>query len=590
MKHVVILNEFSLFGIVVSRIRKRDNFLLQIAPIFPFFHRILNALAHKFLRAGWLRDIAELDEVAAEAHTRMPLFPCSDWYGRSEGMIVNQLGLDRLRPDPAFDFAARKQAVNFGAEQLRTIHFIHEMNRDAPDIRIKLHGNARYLADLYGLLSEFPDRTCFVPSRYPRRLINACLTVLAALRTLAHVVRFTKFKPARPRKIFFGIDAIDNLERMIPAVNDLLDDVSRQGLYVFRNRQSYSALREGLSAYPVSPYPDGQFAFRQFLWVCSRSIGDAVKLLWRFGATDSRLFLQIVKLSVFRTYFEGMLNKYDMTYFLARDEYNGEHVIRSQELRRRGTVSLGLLNGVNVFGVDSVFRFVDHDITYVFSPGSYLKHNRENWRQPLDVRQIGAIGLSRAEIREMTAREKEPDIVCFAKTYCDRTDFLNQVFKLGRSLPDRKVFVSLKKSATRLGGGDEFFGHMENAPANVTLVDDPSFQLIKRCRYVLSGESSIISEAINLGSMAFFLDTYAKDEVYIYRDYPDLSYGDGDLIVDRIKSIEDGTWRYPVEQFADLADLSGWISFDVIRRDIGLDPLDPPILWDAWSDKPIVTA
>ena len=152
------------------------------------------------------------------------------------------------------------------------------------------------------------------------------------------------------------------------------------------------------------------------------------------------------------------------------------------------------------------------------------------------------------------------------------------------------MFVSLKKSATRLGGGDEFFAYLEKAPVNVTLVDDPSFQLIKRCRYVLSGESSIISEAINLGSIAFFLDTYAKDEIYIYRDYPDLSYSDGDGIVDRIRSIENGSWRYPVEKFADLADLSGWISFDVIRRDIGLAPLDPPILADFWSDKPNAAA
>lgn len=587
MRHIILLNEFSLFRVVGLRARNRRPFLLGINPIFPPSHGILQRIARRLLRAGWLRDIESLDPHAADFQARMPLFPCKGWYARSEGIFVGQAGLaTKLRPDSSFDRAVCKQAVNFGAEQLQVMQFIHEMTRKSPHLQMTLLGCPPLMEKVHKVLREPSDRTEFVPSRPPRRLINAALTLMAVARAVGHVIRYTEIRPAPRRKILLAIDAIDNLDRLVPAVNDILDDVGRQGLYVFRNRQSFEALKEGLQPYPLSPYPDGQFGPRECLSAGLRALTGAAQLYIRFSALNPRLFLQVVKLCAVRASFEGLLNKYDIANFLARDEYNAEHIIRSQELRRRGAVSMGLVNGVNVFGVDSVFRYCDHDITYVFSPGPFLRHNGDNWRQPLDVRQIGALGLTRAEIREMTQQEKPRDIVCFAKTYCDGEYFLDQAFKIGRTFPERNVFISLKKSATRLGGGPTFFDYMKNAPPNVTLVDAPSFQLIKRCRYVLSGESSIISEAINLGSFAFFLDTYPADEIYIYRDYPNLSYSDGNDIARRIEAIENGSWRYPREEFADLADLSGWLSFDVIRRDIGLPPIDPPLLHAMWQDSP----
>ena len=244
------------------------------------------------------------------------------------------------------------------------------------------------------------------------------------------------------------------------------------------------------------------------------------------------------------------------------------------------------MNGINVFAWDVAYRYIDYDITYVYAPGPFLKYNADNWRHPDGVRQIGAFKMPREDVRDMVRQGKSRDVVCFAKNYCDGPEFFRQLYRLGRALPDRTIHVSLKKTAIRLGGHDEFVAAMDDTPPNVKMTDDGSFDLIRRCAYVLSGESSIVAEAINLGSITFFLDTYPEKEIYIYRDYHDLAHRDGEEIARRIRGIEDGTWIYPVKRYADLADISGWLAFDVIRRDVGLEPLDPPILSRFWNSDP----
>jgi hypothetical protein len=221
----------------------------------------------------------------------------------------------------------------------------------------------------------------------------------------------------------------------------------------------------------------------------------------------------------------------------------------------------------------------------VLSPGPFLKYNADNWRRPEGVRHIGAITLSREEIRDMVRTGKGSDIVCFAKPYCDGEEFLEGVYDIARAFPDRRIHVSVKPTSVRLGGHQAFEAKLAERPPNVVASREKSFSLIKRCRYVVSGESSIISESIHLGSVTFFLDTYAGQPHYVYREYPGLTYSSGRDIADVIKKLECGETRYVAERYSDLADLSGVLSFDVIRRELGLEPLDPPLLAELWTPR-----
>ena len=575
----MLLSEFTIVRTILLCAKKEDVYLFNADPIFPPAHCLLGLAARVLRRMGRIQDISLLDEHAATSKARMALFPRLDWYARTEEIFINQLQLDCKCPAwPQYDYAARKQSTNYGAEHLMILHFMQELYEKAPNLHLVLHGCSPIIEKIQERLECLPFQTEFKPCRYPRRLVNASLAVMAICRAALQVCRSIKLKPKPRRRVFLAIDAIDNPDRMIPLVNDVLNDVEQQGLYIFRNKTSYERLRSALRDYPVSPYPDGQFGIPDCAYVCGRAIVDAIRLFRRFGTLDPPLFLQIVKLSASRVHFEGLFNKYDIAYFLARDEYNAEHIIRTQELRRRGAVSLGLLNGVNLFGIDSVFRFCDYDITFVSSPGPYLQYNRDNWRCPEGVRQIGAIAMSRKDIHEMLKQPKSKNIVCFAKNYCDGPVYLDEIFKIARAFPDRELLISLKKSAVRIGGYEEFVSYLEKAPANVRLVDDGSFELIKRHRYVISGESSIVTETINLGCVTFFLDTYPAENLFVYRNYPELSHSTGDAIAQRIAGIERGTWRYPIENFAELSDITGELAADTIRRTMGLSPKDPPVL------------
>jgi hypothetical protein len=591
MKYIVLLDGLSIFRVLGLAACRREIYLLDEASGVPGIRQLVRWTARLLIAARRMHHVSALGPIAEMADRQRGMSLAVDWYRPAEQVMLSQLCPETTRSlGTEYDFAAAKQTVKHGFFYLGVVTFVEKISGKNATSALTVVGGAPVLEGIYRAAKQVPGGIEFRPSRPWNRGVNLFLAIFTVLYAIAEVCRLVRIGVSHRLEKTMAFDMLDNPDRMLLQITNTLENPETDALLVFRNKADAAKMHSHFPRFSRAAFGDGCYSPVQTIAGIARSVWDGIGIYGRYGHLSPALFVQIAKLNVIRLRYRALFNKYKLGNFWGRDEYNAEHVIRSQELRRRGAVSIGLINGINVFGWDVVYRFIDYDRTYVFSPGPFLKYNSENWRVPTGVRQIGAVAMDRKALRSMAGTEKTMDIVCFAKGYCDGADFLDQLRKIAEAFPERNVLVSLKKSAARLGGVEEFVDGLKDAPANLKMVDDPSFDLIAKCRYVLSGESSIISEAINLGSIAFFLDTYAKDEIYIYRDYPDLSYRDGDRIVERIRSIENGSWRYPVEQFADLADLSGWVSFDVIRRDIGLDPLDPPILADFWANRPTAAA
>jgi|GEM_PF-4766646 len=590
MKYIVLLDGLSLFRVLGLAARGRQIYLLDEVSSLPGIRQLLRSFSKLLIAAGRMKRVSDLGGEAEIADIQRGMSLAADWYRPAEKVMLSHLPSgDPRGTGSSYDFAAAKQTVKHGFFYLGVVTFLEKISGThsfSKQPAITVVGGAPILEEVYRAIKRLPEGIEFQPSRPWNYGINTLIAIMTVSYAIAEVFRLLRLGAGtRPVKTM-AFDMLDNPDRMLSQITSTINDPQKDALLVFRNRSDARRMRGHFNGYACVTFGEGSFSPLQAIERVLGNMSDGIRLFRRHSHLAPQLFAQIAKLNVARTRYRALFNRYDIRNFWGRDEYNAEHIIRSEELRRCGAVSIGLVNGINVFGWDVVYRFIDYDRTYVFSPDTFLKYNADNWRLPKGVRQIGAVAMDRDALRRMVREKKTSDIVCFAKGYCDGSDFLDQIEKVARAFPDREVRVSLKKSAGRLGGVEAFIDGLRNAPDNLKIVDDASFDLIAECRYVLSGESSIISEAINLGSIAFFLDTYPSEEIYIYREYPDLSYRDGDRIVERIRSIENGTWRYPVERFAGLADLSGWISFDVIRRDIGLEPIDPPILRCLWPDNP----
>ncbi|MBX9634771.1 MAG: hypothetical protein K2X44_07290, partial [Magnetospirillum sp.] len=126
----------------------------------------------------------------------------------------------------------------------------------------------------------------------------------------------------------------------------------------------------------------------------------------------------------------------------------------------------------------------------------------------------------------------------------------------------------------RMEIGHRFVADCTEGLPNV-LVSDQLVPLLRDTTYAFADASTVLAEAVQFGLCAFMADVIEGHEDCFYRDFPGLTLGTPEEAIARIKSIEDGSWHYPREQYDELIDRSGTVFFDIMRRDLGLAPRAP---------------
>ena len=117
---------------------------------------------------------------------------------------------------------------------------------------------------------------------------------------------------------------------------------------------------------------------------------------------------------------------------------------------------------------------------------------------------------------------------------------------------------------------DNFIEDCQGGLSNIEYSSDSPYELFFRCEYGISDPSSIAVEAIQFGVKAFVFDIPRVQSSNVFREFPGLIVDDSSQARTRILEIENGLWRYPIENFKDLVDMSGMVFFDRVRRDMGL--------------------
>lgn len=574
MPCVVVLDELTLLRVLQLCLAGKEVYLFRIdaifAPLRPWLLRIANLLiAH-----GWLKPAAAIDLDAELFISRAALFGSLGWYEPVEAMLLAEVGLAASRTDPhELVFPLKKQCANHIADLLSIAHFLYQLRNSGaalPKLLLGSRLDGCVINRALAISGQSVDVE--VPAVSVRGLFNRLLAVLVWARTAAHVLRRTRWSPPPPAHHYMGVDANDAPERtLMPARNILGEDLHGRLLMVFRSSAAlrsfghlYGDLKRACASEGV--YSPGKAL--SSLWRAAAGLRWAVKTL----PLDPILFQRAAKVVFLREVAHGFFRKYKVDVFWGQDEYNVEHVLRTEVLRRIGGRSVARINGVAIFKHDYVFRFVDYDAAYVISEPSFRKYNASTWRNSHSIIGVGTMSLGNADLA-MVQAPRPDDILCFVKPFRDGRALLVELAKVARAFPDRTVTVAVKPTSERFGGYEEYLEFLRTeAPPNMVLSPDNSFHLILRHRYCLCSASSILVEAMELATPSFFFDVYGPEHVFIFRDYPELCLSEGEQIVTRIRGIEDGTQPYPWDLAGNLAKLSPENVYDMVRSDLGLSP------------------
>ena len=407
------------------------------------------------------------------------------------------------------------------------------------------------------------------------RLINGVLTLVGLAFSLGWVASRTRLLLPPPTTCRLASDYVEHHTNAY--LWDEISDHPHDVLLVFRSEAERKAYADSATTLdlPGVAATDGLFTLKGGLAAMGMLVVDSLIILRHGGGLPTDFFRRLIALPFRRVMYRGLFNRFRCLYFWGRDDYNSEHALRSVELRRAGGVPLGLMHGISsIADIIHQFRHIDFDIYYVHGRYLYERHYREKWPEKMRVRTIGSFGLSRQGFHRLADEARGEGVACFLSRSYQAEHTFAAILEVARAFPNRTFYVNVKsKELEALVYGPKLKNFLENLPDNVVHHSGRSYDLFYCCRTALTEGSTLAAEAVQFG-----LDTYVFDlepagwKVMIYREFPGICVGSAAEAIERMKSIEAGTWVYPRRAFASLIDMGGRIPWDVIREDMGLKP------------------
>ncbi len=347
-----------------------------------------------------------------------------------------------------------------------------------------------------------------------------------------------------------------------------LFDAPQPNIIFFRNRLHQKIYGDQLKKWRTMHVESGRFGPAQSLSSLWLAVRDIVFLAWRGRNLTSGVFWNLIKTPYRRIMYRSLFNRFRCRNFWAKDDYNTEHIIRSQELRRIGGRHFGRLHGLPAYPVRTAqYAYLDLDVYYTFG-NDFRRYYEKSWPEKMKVKAVGSYGMSREQLwRLKTPREK--NIVVFLSDSFQTEKVIYSVRDIATAFPDRKVFI--KPRMENMGGWVERLPKMlDGASENLIIFDCQAEKAMFWGNYIISDPSTLVVEGIQYGHYTF---TFVLDDRWrglYFEGFPDLCLHSAEETIERIRAIENGSWVYPRESFADLVDLSKRIVWDVVRNDVGL--------------------
>lgn len=380
-------------------------------------------------------------------------------------------------------------------------------------------------------------------------------------------------RPLAPRHIFLGSDFSGH-----PRDRFLWQEIREAGhdvVVVFRNRRQRKreALQTTQGFSSIDP-SDGRWSARDAIAALAEGLCRLKVLILSTWQLEPVFFVQANLLPGRRMKMRSFLAHYRFKYFWVRDDYSQEHILRSQELRKKGGKSIGVAHGLPISAtVIPMFRYIDCDTYFVHGMG-ILRHYGDRWSQRMKVHASGSLGLTREFALRLAQSNRNDDIIFHAKAERDIETLCSMIEALASAFSERKIYFAIKKSFGKSFLAEGLRAHARQFP-NVQETEESIYELFLKARYLVTDPSTIAAEALQFGLYVFMLDCDGRASLY-FRDFPEFCESDPAQIVRRINGLEDGSYKYRFQDYESLINREGCF-LDQFRAEVGLPPLQPGV-------------
>jgi hypothetical protein len=562
---VVLFNELTVPWVLWSILCRRRLCLVAVPPLVGRLAAGLERLAQGLIARGWAVALEEFDpDLEIYRHAKIPRH-LHDTFATVEPWVEQRFRFTAATVLDEDSMPVRQMVSNMVHEYFNILFFVHHLAANAVQ-----RGTILVMADpvLPGLYRALYGEDIAAPVRHLPELrwgLNLLMAILMIVGAMLTVLTSIRLRPTAPRRVFLGSDyANDPRDRL------LWDETTAKGrdvLVVFRNAAQARTAGATLG-YGWIVWGTGAFSPAEGIAALVRAGCRAVRLIRFAWALPSQAFFRVAALPAKRVMTERMMARHRFDFFWGRDEYNVDHILRNQWLRRLGGISLGASHGLPIAAIVlPMWRYIDCDIFYVI--GTRLaEYYAATWAPHMQIRAVGSLGLEARHLARLDA-PRPLDIIFSAKPgrLVDRqADFAAQV---ADAFPDRTILLQFKKGFAETDVGRRFLERVAVGRPQVQVTDKRIYDLFFDARYLITDPSTIGAEAIQFGLASFILDIDERKSM-IFRDFPDLCVHSADDVIDRIRAIEDGTWTYPRSRFEPLVALSRQPLITAIHRDMGL--------------------
>ncbi|WP_291724582.1 hypothetical protein [Magnetospirillum sp. 64-120] len=449
--------------------------------------------------------------------------------------------------------------------------------------------------DLNRLYSDYWKEDMPLPRRLnwqPRWFVNIFTTLAGVAIMALRTAKFLRLTPLPPEPRLLAVDQLDDATpRNVRLAYQFLSEDEQKPLFVVR----YPGMLQRADCMSYLKDEDHCTRLAGFLTPrdlpgAFRLIADSFSLLRVAGGMHPAAFRPVVALAYWRLVYRALFNKIKPQFFLCRDDYTAEHHTRSRELRRIGGKTIGLRHGVCWGGLLATYCHIDFDLFYHYGDMGSLEFYRTKWPSHMAIRGVGTWGMTRQERRNLPRIRTRDVLVCTSNAPGGQ-EVAESVGFVAQALNDR--IVHFRPKAEEYPSAPDLTKAIRRVldapPENVRIQSSQDYSGFADVGYLITNASSMAAEAIQFGICAFVLDAgfdHPEPWTLIYRQYPFILVPDMSEAVRRIHQIEAGEWRYPAELAADLIEMGGRNVFDVIRQDMGLQPLEPGDEYLPWPQVP----
>lgn len=569
-RRFIILTELNLLRAICVCLCYRNVIVIAEHALIPRAAPFLRRVRRILVSRGLAEDILDIFP-EARPWVQVNLFGRrSDMFQRTETWGEAYLEYNKWPSDWApYSMAFRQIASKYCGAYYVAADFLNRMRMRDPESSFHVIGAQRDFSAFYAAYFGSCDFMGSSTLEF-RRIINLLIYIGSTVHAIFWCLCRTRPTPPTAERIFLGVD-YHGRQADLRVISDIVD-VDDSVLFVYRNRKLARTLSPPGPGVRTASVDDGRVALQKlpgFIWGILR---DGFRVFSLAGGKASPLYYELAKMPQRHCMFAMLSKRYEFERFWGRDDYNFDHIIRSHEIRSAGGKSFGINHGLPTPEIiNPSWRYIDFDLYYVFGSHLYEKYYAKTWAAAMQVRPIGTTGLSRKLIEQPRPVRRNAIVYFSAAAYGEET--LLAALETASAFPEREFLIKIKNSRRADGRADRQIEMCANSPANVTITERDTYELLLEAEYALAGSTTVVAEAAQLGAKTFVLDSLPATQPFYYRDFPEICVRSGSEAADRIRAIDNGTDDYPWEKLVTLVDRTGQNPYDAIRQDMGLSAL-----------------